>query len=198
MTLHEYCQKFTRLAKSLVSILTTVDFAAAYDLIVRADNDLTACNEYLKMNHVSPSTHQPTSSVSKGKRPFQGPSNSHFSKKGKSVQTQLMKSGNRTKGWKNPLCDKCERHHPRECWLAQELCLDSGKPGHFRKKCPTNPGEPFPPAPVASQLASARPAPSQRSTAGSNPSKNQNQQQGQAPACTYAVKARTEENPDVI
>ncbi|VFQ83107.1 unnamed protein product [Cuscuta campestris] len=88
ITLPEYRQKFTRLAKfaptlvstptdrieefknklrpdlrSRVSILTTVDFAAAYDLIAKANNDLSACNEYLKMNNPSPSTHQPTSSA---------------------------------------------------------------------------------------------------------------------------------------
>ncbi|VFQ90168.1 unnamed protein product [Cuscuta campestris] len=33
---------------------------------------------------------------------------------------------------------------------------------------------------------------------GSNPTKNQGQQQGRAPARTYAMKARAEENPDVI
>ncbi|VFQ79174.1 unnamed protein product [Cuscuta campestris] len=62
----------------------------AYDLMAKADNYLSACNEYLKMNNVTSSTHQPASSVSKGKRPFEGHCNSHFSKKGKSVQTQSM------------------------------------------------------------------------------------------------------------
>ncbi|VFQ95923.1 unnamed protein product [Cuscuta campestris] len=108
MTLPEYRQKFTSLAKfaptlvstptdriekfrkklrpdlrSRVSVLTTVDFAEAYDLIARADSDLSACIEYLKTNNVSSSTHHPISSISKGKRPFQESSNSHFSKKGK-------------------------------------------------------------------------------------------------------------------
>ncbi|VFQ69276.1 unnamed protein product [Cuscuta campestris] len=223
MTLPENRQKFTRLAKfaptlvstptdrieefknklrpdlrSRVSILTTVDFAAAYDIIAKADNDLSACNEYLKMNNPSPSTHQPTNSVLKGKRLFQGTSNSHFSKKGKSVQTQSMTSVDKSRKRRYPTCEHCGRNHLGECWLKQGLCLGCGKPGHFRKECLTNPGEPFSPAPVVSQAASARPAPSQRSTAGSNPAKNQNQQQGRAPARTYAMKARTEENPDVI
>ncbi|VFR03191.1 unnamed protein product [Cuscuta campestris] len=223
MTLPEYRQKFTKLAKfaptlvstpadrieefrrklrpdlrSRVSVLTTLDFAEAYNIIARADSDLSACIEYLKTNNASSSTHRPINSVSKGKRPLQESSSSHFSKKGKSAQTQSMTSGNRTKGWKNPQCDKCGRHHPGECWLTQGLCLGCGKPGHFRKECPTNPGEPFPPTPVASKSASARPAPSQRSTTGSNPAKSQNKQQGRAPARTYAMKARDEENPDVI
>ncbi|VFQ77698.1 unnamed protein product [Cuscuta campestris] len=223
MTLPEYRQKFTRLAKfaptlvstptdrieefrkklrpdlrSRVSVLTTVDFAEAYDLIARADSDLSACIEYLKTNNVNSNTHRPISSVSKGKRPLQESSNSHFSKKGKSVQTHSVASENKSRGWKHPLCDTCGRHHPGECWLAQGLCLGCGKPGHFRRDCPTNPGKPFSTAPVISQSASARPTPSQRSTAGSNPTKNQSQQQGRAPAHTYAVKARAEENPDLI
>ncbi|VFQ60087.1 unnamed protein product [Cuscuta campestris] len=192
MTLPEYRQKFTSLAKfsptlvstptdrieefrkklrpdlrSRVSVLTTVDFVEAYDLIARADIDLSACIEYLKTNNVGSSTHRPISSVSKGKRPFQESSNSHISKKGKSVKTHSGASENKSRGWKHPLCDTCGRHHLGE-------------------------------SPVVSQLASARPAPSQRSTAGSNPAKNQSQQQGRAPARTYAMKARAEENPDVI
>ncbi|VFQ89156.1 unnamed protein product [Cuscuta campestris] len=173
MTLPEYRQKFTKLAKfaptlvntptdrieefrkklrpdlrSCVSILTTVDFAEAYDLIARADSDLSACIEYLKTNNVSSSTHRPTGSASKGKRPFQEPSNSHFSKKGKSVQTQSMASVDKSKKRRYPACEHCERNHPGECWLKQGLCLGCGKPRHFRKECPTNPGEPYPPAPV--------------------------------------------------
>ncbi|VFQ75957.1 unnamed protein product [Cuscuta campestris] len=223
MTLPEYRQKFSSLAKfapplvstttdrieefrsklrpnlrAQVSVIPTVDFTEAYDLIAKADKDLNACKEYLKKEGANTSERRPTNSVPSGKRPFEGPSSSHFSKKGKSVQTQSEASGNRSKGWKNPACNMCGRHHPGEFWLAQGLCLTCGKPGHFRKNCPTNPGEPFPPAPVTSQAASAHPAPSQRSTSGSNPAKNQNQQQGRAPARTYAMKGCTEENPDVI
>ncbi|VFQ72613.1 unnamed protein product [Cuscuta campestris] len=176
MTLPEYRQKFTSLAKfaptlvstptncieefrkklrpdlrSRVSVLTTMDFAEAYDLIARADSDLSACIEYLKTNNVSSSTHRSINSISKGKRPFQESSNSHFSKKGKSLQTHSVASENKSKGWKHPLCDTCGRHHPGKCWLAQELCLGCGKPGHFRRDCPTNPGKPFPIALVVSQ-----------------------------------------------
>ncbi|VFQ91650.1 unnamed protein product [Cuscuta campestris] len=153
MTLPDYRQKFTSLAKfaptlvstptdriekfrkklqpdlrSRVSVLTTVDFAEAYDLIARADSDLSACIEYLKTNNVSSSTHRPISSVSKGKRPFQESSNSHISKKGKLVQTHSVASENKSRGWKHPLCDACGRHHPGDCWLAQGLCLGCGKP----------------------------------------------------------------------
>ncbi|VFQ90239.1 unnamed protein product [Cuscuta campestris] len=223
MTLPEYRQKFTKLAKfaptlvstptdriedfrkklrpdlkSRVSVLTTMDFAEDYDLIARAGSNLSACIEYLKTNNVSSSTHRPFSSASKGKRPFQESSSSYFSKKGKSVQTQLMASVDKSRKRRYPACEHCGRNHPGECWLTQGLCLGCGKPGHFRKECPTNPGEPFPPAPVVSQAASTRPAPSQCSTAGSNPAKNQNQQQGRARARTYAMKAQTEENPNVI
>ncbi|VFQ93335.1 unnamed protein product [Cuscuta campestris] len=223
MTLPEYRQKFTKLAKfaptlvstptdhieefrtklrpdlrSRVSVLTTVDFAEAYEIIARADSDLNACIEYLKANNAGPNTYHPTNSASKGKRPFQESSNSHFSKKGKSMQTQSMASVDRSRKRKYPACEHCGRNHLGECWLKQGLCLGCGKRGHFKKECPTNPGEPFPSAPVASQSASTRPAPSQRSTAGSKPAKNQNPQQGRAPARTYAMKARTEENPDVI
>ncbi|VFQ69612.1 unnamed protein product, partial [Cuscuta campestris] len=223
MKLPEYRQKFTKLAnfaptlvstptdrieefrkklrpdlRSRVSVLTTVDFAKAYEIIARADSDLSACIEYLKANNAGSSTHRPTSSASKGKRPFQESSSSHFSKKGKSAQKHSVASESKSKGWKHPLCDTCGRHHPGECWFAQGLCLGCGKSGHFRKDCPTNPGKPFSTALVVSQSASARPAPSQRSTAGSNQAKNQGQQQGRAPARTYAMKARAEENPDVI
>ncbi|VFQ85730.1 unnamed protein product [Cuscuta campestris] len=223
MALPEYRQKFTKLAKfaptlvstptdrieefrtklrpdlrSRVSVLTTVDFAEAYEIIARADSDLNACIEYLKANNAGPNTYHPTNSASKGKRPFQESSNSHFSKKGKFVQTQSMASVDRSRKRKYPACEHCGRNHPGECWLKQGLCLGCGKPGHFKKECPTNPGEPFPSAPVASQSPSARPAPSQRSTAGSKPAKNKNQQQGRTLARTYAMKARTEENPDVI
>ncbi|VFQ85702.1 unnamed protein product [Cuscuta campestris] len=197
MTLPEYRQKFVSLAKfaptlvstttdrieefrlklrpdlrAQVSVIPTVDFTEAYDLISKADKDLNACKEYLKKEGANTSERRPTNSVPSGKRPFQGPSSSLYSKKGKSVQTQSVASGNKSKGWKNPMCNMCGRHHPGECWLAQGLCLGCGKPGHFRKNCPTNPGEPFPPASIASQAASTRPAPSQRSTAGSNPVKN--------------------------
>ncbi|VFQ73173.1 unnamed protein product, partial [Cuscuta campestris] len=156
ITLPEYRQKFTCLAKFAPTLT----------------------------NNVSSSTHRPISSISKGKRPFQESSNSHFSKKGKSVQTHSVASENKSRGWKHPLCDTCGRHHPGDCWLAQGLCLGCGKPGHYRRDCPTNPGKPFPTSPVVSQSASARPAPCQRSTAGSNPAKNQSQQQGRAPART--------------
>ncbi|VFQ77957.1 unnamed protein product [Cuscuta campestris] len=149
---------------SRVSVLTTLDFAEAYDLIARADSDLSACIEYLKTNNVNSSTHRPINSVLKGKRPFQESSSSHFSKKGKSVQTQSMASVDKSRKRRYPACEHCGRNHPGECWLKQGLCLGCGKPGHYRKKCPTNPEEPFPPAPVVSQAASARPAPSQRST----------------------------------
>ncbi|VFQ83815.1 unnamed protein product [Cuscuta campestris] len=145
MTLPEYRQKFTKLAKfaptlvntptdrieefrkklrpdlrSRVFVLTTVDFAEAYDLIARADSDLSACIEYLKTNNVSSSTHRPTGSASKGKRPFQEPSNSHFSKKGKPVQTQSMASVDKSKKRRYPACEHCGRNHPGECWLKQD------------------------------------------------------------------------------
>ncbi|VFQ73486.1 unnamed protein product [Cuscuta campestris] len=154
MTLPKYRQKFVSMAKfaltlvstmtdrieefrsklrpdlrAQVSVIPTVDFTEAYDLIAKVDKDLNACKEYLK---------------------------------------------------------------------KEGLCLGCGKPGHFRKNCPTNPGEPFPPASIASQAASTHPAPSQHSTTGSNPVKNQNQQQGQAPSRTYSMKGRTKDNPDVI
>ncbi|VFQ72952.1 unnamed protein product [Cuscuta campestris] len=182
MTLPEYRQKFTKLAKfaptlvstptdrieefrtklrpdlrSRVSVLTTMDFTEAYEIIARADSDLSAYIEYLKANNAGSSTHRPTNSASKGKRPFQESSNSHFSKKGKSVQTQSMTSVDKSRKRRYPACEHCGRNHTGECWLKQGLCLGCGKPGHFKKECPTNPGEPFPPAPVASQSASARP-----------------------------------------
>ncbi|VFQ76172.1 unnamed protein product [Cuscuta campestris] len=130
MTLPEYRQKLTKLAnvaptlvstptdrieefrkklrpdlRSRVSVLTTVDFAKAYEIIARADSDLSACIEYLKANNAGSSTHRPTSSASKGKRPFQESSSSHFSKKGKSAQTHSVASESKSKGWKHPLCD---------------------------------------------------------------------------------------------
>ncbi|VFQ90860.1 unnamed protein product [Cuscuta campestris] len=94
----EFRKKLRPDLRSRVSVLTTVDFAEAYDLIARADSDLSACIEYLKANNVSSSTHRPISSISKGKRPFQESSNSHFSKKGKSLQTHSVASENKSKG----------------------------------------------------------------------------------------------------
>ncbi|VFQ59800.1 unnamed protein product [Cuscuta campestris] len=138
MTLPEYRQKFTKLAKfaptllstptdrieefrkklrpdlrSRVSVLTTVDFAAAYEIIARADSDLSACIEKGKgpsKNLTVRTSHRPTGSASKGKRPFQESNSSHFSKKGKSAQTHSVASENKSRGWKHPLCDTCGRH----------------------------------------------------------------------------------------
>ncbi|VFQ71628.1 unnamed protein product [Cuscuta campestris] len=137
--------------RSRVSVLTTLDCAEAYKIIARADSDLNACIEYLKANNAVPNTHHPTNSASKGKRPFQESSNSHFSKKGKSVQTQSMASVDRFRKRKYPACEHCGRNHPGECWLKQGLCLGCGKLRHFKKECPTNPGEPFPSAPSLHQ-----------------------------------------------
>ncbi|VFQ73488.1 unnamed protein product [Cuscuta campestris] len=143
MTLPKYRQKFVSMAKfaltlvstmtdrieefrsklrpdlrAQVSVIPTVDFTEAYDLIAKVDKDLNACKEYLKKEGANRSEHRPTNSVPSGKRPFQGPSSSHYFKKGKSVQNQSVVSGNKSRGWKNPMCNMCGRHHPWECWLA--------------------------------------------------------------------------------
>ncbi|VFQ98694.1 unnamed protein product [Cuscuta campestris] len=72
----------------------------------------------------------------------------------------------------------------------------SKKAGHYRRNCPTNPGEAFPTAPAAAtSTPAAQPAPSQKSVAASSHMRRpaQSAQSGKAPARTYAMHGRTEQ-----
>ncbi|VFQ75987.1 unnamed protein product [Cuscuta campestris] len=75
-----------------------------------------------------------------GKSPTKGP----LPKKGQSSKAIHVAGSNQTKpNFRFKLCDSCGRHHPGECWVHSGACLGCGQIGHFRRNCPTNPGEPF-------------------------------------------------------
>ncbi|VFQ98811.1 unnamed protein product [Cuscuta campestris] len=72
----------------------------------------------------------------------------------------------------------------------------SKKAGHFRRDCPTNPGEPFPTATAAAASApAAQAASSQKSVAASSQPKRpaMSAPSGKAPSRTYAMHGRTEQ-----
>ncbi|VFQ84450.1 unnamed protein product [Cuscuta campestris] len=180
-----------------VSILTTTDFSQAYDLMAKVEKDVDDYKASLKAKEAGPSTHPTAITTPSAKRPVGETSEVSQAKKGKSTHTQpvpthSLASSCKTRPTKIPLCPTCGRSHRGECWLTQGLCLGCGEAGHFRKNCPTNPGEPFPPAPVRSQTTTQQPAQSQRTTAGSNQQRNENQQVGRAPARTYAMIGRAD------
>ncbi|RAL42526.1 hypothetical protein DM860_011144 [Cuscuta australis] len=131
---------------------------------------------------------------SRSKRNFSGPNSSHFQKKAKSTQSvnrsQAASSAPRFEP--APTCATCGKAHRGECWLAKGLCLGCGKGGHFKKDCPTNPGRVlFSKGGEKQQSAPNRPKPK---TSGSV-----NPKGGQAPARTYAMMAREDqEGTDVI
>ncbi|VFQ67090.1 unnamed protein product [Cuscuta campestris] len=142
------------------------------------------------------------------KRTFSAPSNSRHDKRAKSTPSTSVavtsKNGQEKMTYRNPVCPHCNRRHAGECWLTQGLCLECGQAGHFREDCPTNPGKVFstaPSTPGVSTVQRAMPTQSHRSTAASNQPKKPatSQQQGRAPARTYAMQGRTDPHAnDVI
>ncbi|VFR00749.1 unnamed protein product, partial [Cuscuta campestris] len=100
--------------------------------------------EHAQTTHPRP---PPPSLSSKGSPSV--PSSPHTSKKTKSthapspVPTQESGKNPSKSGYRYSICTLCGRRHPGECWFTQGLCLGCGQAGHFRRDCPTNPGEAF-------------------------------------------------------
>ncbi|VFQ90846.1 unnamed protein product [Cuscuta campestris] len=116
------------------------------------------------------------------KRTFSAPSNSRHDKRAKSTPSTSVavtsKNGKEKMTYRNPA-------------------------GHFRNDCPTNPGKAFstaPGTPTAPTVRRAEPTQSHRSTAASNQPRKPatSQQQGRAPARTYAMQGRTDPQVDDV
>ncbi|VFQ66874.1 unnamed protein product [Cuscuta campestris] len=141
------------------------------------------------------------------KRTFSAPSNSRHDKRAKSTPSTSVavtsKSGKEKMTYRNPVCPHCNRRHAGECWFTQGLCLGCGQAGHFRNDCPTNPSKAFSTAPgtlTAPPVRRAEPTQSHRFMATSNQPKKPatSQQQGRAPARTYAMQGRTDPQADDV
>ncbi|VFQ90258.1 unnamed protein product [Cuscuta campestris] len=192
LTLPEYRQKFDELAENDINDLYKQALELQAALLKKA--------EYEQAQKTHPLPPPPPKSSSSSKRPPFVPSSSHTSKKVKSAPvpssapTQRSGKGQSQGGYRNPPCNSCGRRHSGECWFTQGLCLGCGQAGHFRRDCPTNPGEAFPTAAAASAPA-AQPASSQKSVVASSQRKRpaQSAQSGKAPARTYAMHGRTEQ-----
>ncbi|VFQ68737.1 unnamed protein product [Cuscuta campestris] len=203
--LNEFVKKLRPDLRPYAALITTIDFNAAYDLIVKTEkslDDLQATKkEDRATKHPRPAASTRPSGKSfgfGGKRYEKGSSSAPPPKRSKSRPSPSATASNSIRTRSHPQCVQCGRHHPGECWLAQGLCLGCGQPGHFRRHCPTNPSsEPvFPRAP--DQPATSHPARSQQSIAANNQQRPRPQQLGRAPARTYAMQGRTDPSPDVI
>ncbi|VFQ73435.1 unnamed protein product [Cuscuta campestris] len=187
------------------ALITTTDFNAAYDLIVKTEKSLDDLQATKKEDRATKDP-RPAASTGPsgksfgfgGKRYEKGSSSAPPPKRSKSKPSPSAAASNTIRTRSHPQCVQCGRHHPGEGWLAQGLCLGYGQPGHFRRHCPTNPSsEPvFPRAP--DQPATSHPARSQQSTAANNQQRPRPQQSGRAPARTYAMQGRTDPSPNVI
>ncbi|VFQ77371.1 unnamed protein product [Cuscuta campestris] len=181
LALPEYRQQFDGLAEFGKDLVNTMEkrckkfIKAAYDQALLAES--RAVQSGPKMRHGS-------------KRTFSAPSNSRHDKRAKSTPFASVvvtsKSGKEKVAYHNPICSLCGCRHFGECWFMLGLCLWCGQAGHFRKDCPTNPGEVFSTAPgtlTPPTVRRAKPTQSQRSTAASNQPKRPtpSQQQGRAP-----------------
>ncbi|VFQ73819.1 unnamed protein product [Cuscuta campestris] len=144
-----------------------------------------------------------TSKVFHEKR-SQSESEIQISKKAKSVPTQSAASTSKGKQPRHPLCTRCNRYHPGECWWTLGLCMGCGQADHQRKNCPTNPGPAFSTTHAPNQSQIANPTQSQRTTAGSHvqrpqqqrPPQAATQQHARAPARTYAMHGQIDPNLD--
>ncbi|VFQ89715.1 unnamed protein product [Cuscuta campestris] len=203
LTLPEYHQQFDGLAEFGKDLVNTMEkrckkFIKALEL----NGELIRKAAYEQALLAESRTVQSGPKMGHGsKRTFSAPSNSRHDKRAKSTPSASVaitsKSGKEKVTCRNPICSLCGRRHASECWLTQGLCLGCGQSGHFRKDCPTNPGEVFltaPGTPGVSTVRRAEPTQSHRSTATSNQPKKPaaSQQQGRTPARTYAMQGRTD------
>ncbi|VFQ73370.1 unnamed protein product [Cuscuta campestris] len=203
--LNEFVKKLRPDLRPYAALITTTDFNAAYDLIVKTEKSLDDVQATKKEDRATKDP-RPAASTRRsgksfgfgGKRYEKGSSSAPPPKRSKSRPSPSAAASNSNRTRSHPQCVQCGRHHPGECWLAQGLCLGCGQPGHFRRHCPTNPSsEPVLPR-APDQPAASHPARSQQSTAANNQQRPRSQQSGRAPARTYAMHGRTDPSPDVI
>ncbi|VFQ67777.1 unnamed protein product [Cuscuta campestris] len=199
LTLPEYRQKFDELAEFGRDLVPTMekrnDINDLHKQALELQTALLKKAEYEQSQTMHPRPSPPSRSGSSSKRPPHIPSSSHSSKKVRSAPATSSAPTQKSR-YRNSICNLCGRRHSGECWFTQGLCLGCGQAGHYRRNCPTNPGEAFPTAPaaVASALA-AQPAPSQKPVAASSQPKRpaQGTQSGKAPARTYVMHGHTEQ-----
>ncbi|VFQ82632.1 unnamed protein product [Cuscuta campestris] len=203
--LNEFVKKLRPDLRPYAALITTTDFNAAYDLIVKTEKSLDDLQATKKEDRATKDP-RPAASTGPsgksfgfgGKRYEKGSSSAPPPKRSKSRPSPSAAASNSNRTRSHPQCVHCGRHHPGECWLAQGLCLGCGQPGHFRRHCPTNPSsEPVLPR-APDQPAASHPTRSQQSTAANNQQRARPQQSGRAPARTYAMHGRTDPSPDVI
>ncbi|VFQ67004.1 unnamed protein product [Cuscuta campestris] len=205
-TMEKRCKKFIKgmrpdLSSTLI-IAPRADINDVYKKALKLNEELIRKAAYEQALLAESRTVQSGLKMGHGsKRTFSAPSNSRYDKRAKSTPSESVavtsKSGKEKVTYRNPICSLCGRRHAGECWLTQGLCLGCGQSGHFRKDCPTNPGEVFftaPSTPGVSTVRRAEPTQSHRSTAASNQPKKPaaSQQQGRTPARTYAMQVRTD------
>ncbi|VFR00195.1 unnamed protein product [Cuscuta campestris] len=203
--LNEFVKKLRPDLRPYAALITTTDFNAAYDLIVKTEKSLDDLQATKKEDRATKDP-RPVASTGPsgksfgfgGKRYEKGSSSAPPPKRSKSRSSPSAAASNSNRTRSHPQCVHCGRHHPGECWLTQGLCLGCGQPGHFRRHCPTNPSsEPILPR-ALDQPAASHPARSQQSTVANNQQRPRPQQSGRAPARTYAMHGRTDPSPDVI
>ncbi|VFQ86964.1 unnamed protein product [Cuscuta campestris] len=149
-TMEKRCKRFVEgLRPDLSAHLITaprVDINALFKHALDMNAALIKKAEYEQAQTTHPRPPPPSSS-SKGSPSV--PSRSHTSKKTKSthapspVPTQESGKNPKKSGYRYSICTQCGRRHPGECWFIQGLCLGCGQAEHFRRDCPTNPGEAF-------------------------------------------------------
>ncbi|VFQ76449.1 unnamed protein product, partial [Cuscuta campestris] len=199
-TMEKRCKRFVEGLRPDISahLITAprVDINALFKNALDMNATLIKKAEYEQAQTTHPRSPPPSSS---SKRSSSVPSSSHTSKKTKSthapspVPTQESGKDPSQSGYRYSICTHCGRRHPGECWFTQGLCLGCGQAGHFRRDCPTNPGEAFTTAPKAPAPA-AQPTQSQRSVAvSSQPNRpTLSAQSGEASARTNAKRGCTE------
>ncbi|VFQ74292.1 unnamed protein product [Cuscuta campestris] len=173
-TMEKRCKRFVEgLRPDLSAHLITaprVDINALFKHALDMNAALIKKAEYEQAQTTHPRPPPPSSS-SKGYPSV--PSSPHTSKNTKSthapspVPTQESGKNPSKSRYRYSISTLCGRRHPRECWFTQGLCLGCGQAGHFRRDCPTNPGEAFTTETEALAPA-AQPARSQRSIAASS------------------------------
>ncbi|VFQ80933.1 unnamed protein product [Cuscuta campestris] len=182
--LNEFVKKLRPDLRPFAALITTTDFNAAYDLIVKTEKSLDDLQATKKEDRATKDP-RPAASTGPsgksfgfgGKRYEKGSSSTPPPKRSKSRPSPSAAASNSNRTRSHPQCVHC---------------------GHFRKHCPTNPSsEPVLPR-APDQPAASHPARSQQSTAANNQQRARPQQSGRAPACTYAMHGRTYPSPDVI